>query len=359
MKRQTGNGSDGEKPGPRFVIIGAGVSGILSVIKLREAGLSDFAIYEKADRLGGTWRENTYPGLSCDVPSVLYSYSFAPNPEWSHRFSSGAEIQAYLEDVARRFGVEELIQYRKEITRCSFEGGRWHLESADGHRDRADFVIAATGVLHHPCYPDFEGLDSFEGACFHSARWDPGVPLAGKRVGIIGTGSTAVQVTSALVDEVDKLSLFQRTAQWIMPQENPAFTEQEKARFRPDPKIQQAMRDEISQLFADAFSNAVVDAESEQMKAIEQMCRDNLENSVTDPELREKLRPDYGRPASAWSSRRTSTRRSSAPTPSSSPRGSSASSRRGFARGTGGSTSSTRWSWARASGSTASCGPCR
>ncbi len=148
-------------------------------------------------------------------------------------------------------------------------------------------------MLHHPSYPDFEGLDSFEGACFHSARWDPGVPLAGKRVGIIGTGSTAVQVTSALVDEVDKLSLFQRTAQWIMPQENPAFTEQEKARFRPDPKIQQAMREEISQLFADAFSNAVVDAESEQMKAIEQMCRDNLENSVTDPELREKLRPDY------------------------------------------------------------------
>ncbi len=148
------------------------MSGILSAIKLREAGLTDLALYEKADRLGGTWRENTYPGLACDVPSHLYGYSFAPNPEWSHRFSPGAEIRAYLEDVADRYGVEKLIQYGKEITRCEFRDGRWHIEPSEGDRDHGDFVIAATGVLHHPSYPDIEGLDGFEGACFHSSRWD-------------------------------------------------------------------------------------------------------------------------------------------------------------------------------------------
>ena len=137
----------------RFIIIGAGMAGILGAIKLREAGIQNFAIYEKADRLGGTWRENEYPGLTCDVPSHLYSYSFAPNPNWSHRFSPGSEIQAYFEEVAHRYGVDELIQYGMEITRCEFEDGRWKIEMADGSTDEADFVIAATGVLHHPAYP--------------------------------------------------------------------------------------------------------------------------------------------------------------------------------------------------------------
>ena len=170
---------------PRFLIIGAGMSGILSAIKLQEAGLTDFTVYEKADRLGGTWRENAYPGISCDVPSHLYCYSFAPKPDWSHRFSPGAEIQAYFEEVARRYGVDKFIKYGQEITRCRFEDGRWHLETADGTTDEGDFVIAATGVLHHPSYPDIEGLDSFEGSCFHSARWDHDVTVEDKRIGVI------------------------------------------------------------------------------------------------------------------------------------------------------------------------------
>jgi cation diffusion facilitator CzcD-associated flavoprotein CzcO len=209
----------------RFVIIGAGMSGILSAIKLREAGLTDFTLYEKADRLGGTWRENTYPGIGCDVPSHLYCYSFEPNAEWSHRFSPGGEIQGYFEDVARKYEVEKSIRFGEEITRCELREGRWQLETSTGRRDAADFVIAATGVLHHPQYPDIEGLDDFAGALFHSARWDHDVPLAGKRIGVIGTGSTAAQIVSGVVDRVSKLSLFQRTAQWIMPQENPAGRE--------------------------------------------------------------------------------------------------------------------------------------
>jgi cation diffusion facilitator CzcD-associated flavoprotein CzcO len=283
----------GSSSGPRFLILGAGMSGILSAIRLEAAGLRDFAIYEKADRLGGTWRENTYAGVGCDVPSHLYCYSFAPNPDWSHRFSPGAEIQAYFEDVARRFGVDRLIRYGTEVSRLRFEGGRWKLETKDGQRDEGDVVIAATGVLHHPSYPEIEGLASFGGPCFHSARWDHSVPLDGKRIGVIGTGSTAIQIVSALVDEVGKLSLFQRTAQWIMPQENPAYTEQEKAQFRSDPAILRQMRDEISRTFADSISQAVVDADSPQLKMIEEICRANLELGVKDPVLREKLRPNY------------------------------------------------------------------
>ena len=277
----------------RFIIIGAGMAGILSAIKLREAGYENFAIYEKSDRLGGTWQVNEYPGLSCDVPSHLYSYSFAPNPDWSRRFSPGPEIQAYFEDVAARYGVDELIQYGMEITRCEFSDGRWKIETADGSTDEADFVIAATGVLHHPAYPDIAGLDQFEGELFHSARWDHEVSLAGKRVGIIGTGSTAIQMVTALIGEVSELSLFQRTAQWVMTQENPAYSEEEQAAFREHPESMRDLRVQIAALFTETFANAVVDANSPQLVALHAMCVANLENSVVEPELREKLRPDY------------------------------------------------------------------
>jgi cation diffusion facilitator CzcD-associated flavoprotein CzcO len=269
------------------------MSGILSAIKLREAGYHDFAIYEKADRLGGTWRENTYAGVGCDVPSHLYSYSFALNPDWSHRFSPGAEIQAYFEEVARRYGVDRIIRYGQEVRSCAYEDGRWRIELADGSRDVGDVVIAATGVLHHPAYPDIPGLDSFAGISFHSARWNHGVSLAGQRLGIIGTGSTATQIVPAVIGDVAGLSLFQRTAQWIMPQENPAYTEEEKAEFRRHPETMKQLRNDISRVFADMFSNAVVDAQSPQLRAIHEACVAHLESSVKDPVLREKLRPSY------------------------------------------------------------------
>lgn len=277
----------------RFAIIGAGMSGILSAIKLREAGFDDFTIYEKADRLGGTWRENTYPGIGCDVPSHLYSYSFAPNPDWSQRFSPGAEIQAYFERVAAEYGVALRMRFGEEVTRCAFEQGRWRLETKEGRRDEADVVIAATGVLHHPNVPDIPGLPDFRGACFHSARWDHDVPLEGARVGVVGTGSSAVQITGAIVDRVAKLSLFQRTAQWIMPQENPPYTDSEKRAFRRSPRLVHQLRENLSTLFAQGFSNAIVDADSPQMQMIEEACRANLEQNVADPVLREKLRPSY------------------------------------------------------------------
>src|ERR1700688_273764 len=276
----------------RFAIIGAGMAGILSAVKLKEAGLTDFTVYEKGDRPGGTWRENTYPGLSCDVPSHLYCYSFALNPEWSHVFSPGAEIQAYFERVARSYEVVPHIRFGDEVVSCEFENGRWHLTTAGGHRDEVDVVIAATGVLHHPKYPDIKGLESFGGALFHSARWDHGVTLDGARVGIIGTGSTAMQIVSAIVDQVEKLALFQRTAQWVMPAANPAYTPEEQAAFRQHQHQMEELRAGVAQLF-DGFSDAIVNAESPQMKMIERACLANLEDNVTDPDLRERLRPDY------------------------------------------------------------------
>ena len=277
----------------RFAVIGAGMAGILSAIKLTEAGFTHLTVYEKADRLGGTWRENTYPGIACDVPSHLYRYSFAPNPDWSHTFSPGDEIEAYFEQVAKDHDVERCIRFGEEVTRCAFVDGRWHLETAKGTHDVVDVVIAATGVLHQPKYPDIDGLDTFEGHAFHSARWDHRVPLEGARVGVIGNGSSGVQICGAIVDRVQHLTLFQRTAQWITPQDNVPYTEAEKDDFRRHPEKMHELHAGIAQLFTEGFGNAVVDADSVHMRNIEDTCRLHLEEKVKDPELREKLRPDY------------------------------------------------------------------
>jgi cation diffusion facilitator CzcD-associated flavoprotein CzcO len=267
------------------------MAGILAAIKLTEAGFTDFTIFEKADRPGGTWRENTYPGLSCDVPSHLYSYSFALTPEWSHRFSPGAEIQAYFERVADEHDLNSRTRYGDEVTRCEFSQGRWKLQTASGFQAEADIVIAATGVLHHPNIPDIEGLARFEGAVFHSSHWDHDAKLDGARVGIIGTGSTAVQIVSAIVERVATLSLFQRTAQWVLQADNPSYGEDEKAELRRHPARLSDLHAELSKQF-DVFARVVVDAESAEMAMIEEACRANLE-TVRDVELRERLRPDY------------------------------------------------------------------
>src|SRR5687767_2572228 len=175
-------------------IVGAGFGGLGTAIQLDRHGYRDFLVFEKSGGVGGTWLDNSYPGIACDVPSHLYSYSFALNPDWSQSFSPGEEILDYFERVARDHGVIDDIVFGEEVTACEWSDGRWHLETARGTRDEADVVIAATGVLHHPRHPDIDGLDDFEGACFHSARWDHEVAIDGARVGVVGTGSTAVQI---------------------------------------------------------------------------------------------------------------------------------------------------------------------
>jgi len=277
----------------RFVVVGAGMAGVLAAIRLREAGFTDVTVYEKADRLGGTWRENTYPGIACDVPAHMYTYTFAPNPEWSHAFAPGPEILAYFEGVARRYGVDESIRLSREVRRLEYDESRWRVETSTGERDEADVVIAATGVLHHPRYPDIGGLDEFAGRVFHSARWDHSMPLAGARLGVIGTGSSAVQITGAVTDIVRELQLFQRTSQWVLPVQNPPIDDADRARYRADPAVMTQLRHDLATGFVESFANAVVDADSPALKMLQKAALANLEDNVTDPELREKLRPDY------------------------------------------------------------------
>jgi len=280
-----------ERTTVRVAVIGAGMSGILSAIKLRERGL-DVTIFEKADRIGGTWRENTYPGLSCDVPSHAYTYSFARNPDWSSWYAPGPEIQAYFQRVADDYGVTPVVRFGDEVVSLEFTDGAWSLRSVKGFEGRYQAVIAATGVLHHPNIPDLPGLGSFAGACFHSARWDHSVPLDGKRVGVIGTGSTAVQITSALVDRVAQFTLFQRTAQWVLAGPAKVFTEDEKAGYRNHPDELEAFVHQVKDSMRAGIAAAVIDAESPQLAKIEHLCEKNLD-TVRDPVLREKLRPHY------------------------------------------------------------------
>jgi cation diffusion facilitator CzcD-associated flavoprotein CzcO len=277
----------------RFVVIGAGVSGVLAAIKLKQAGFSNITVFEKERQLGGTWRDNRYPGVACDIPSHLYSYSFAPNAEWSHRYAPGAEILGYLQEVARRFEVMQYIRFGQEISRCAFTNPEWEVETTSGHLEVADVIIAATGVTHHPNIPHFSGIETFSGRCIHSAQWPQDLSLAGKRIGIIGTGSSAVQLVSASVKHAAKVVVFQRTAQWIMPQENPVYSEVEKASFRSNPATMGLMRSGMQRKFVENFSDAVTDIDSPRLRDIENACREYLESEVLDPLLREQLRPNY------------------------------------------------------------------
>ena len=278
----------------RFAVLGAGMSGILAAIRLRKAGHTDITIFEKAGQLGGTWRENTYPGVACDVPAHLYTYSFEPNPGWSRLLAPGDEIQKYFEHVAKKYDVLPLIRFGEEVTSCIYqEDGRWHLQTARGTHAAADVVIAATGILHHPRMPEIPGLDTFEGAVFHSARWDHGVALDGRRVGVIGTGSTATQITSALSRRVAKFSLFQRTAQWIFPMENAAYSEAQRQQFGSNPESIETLREELNQMMVSVIADAVIDADSPAVQHLANACLQNLEQNVRDPVLKEKLRPTY------------------------------------------------------------------
>jgi cation diffusion facilitator CzcD-associated flavoprotein CzcO len=273
-------------------IIGAGASGIMAGIKLRESGHM-VSIFEKGKDLGGTWRDNTYPGLTCDVPSHLYRFSFAPNPDWSQIFSPGHEIHDYLRQVAKENDLEEVISYDSEVTRLEYDSGSWKLETTQGDQGSFDVVISAVGVLHHPVYPDIEGLGSFQGNCFHSSRWDHGVSLKDKRIGIIGTGSTAVQIVSAVVDDVEELSLFQRTPQWVLSAANQTYSEDDKKKFRDDP----AEMDRLYESFADSlnhgFAAAVVGANDQALAMMQDGCERNLNENIHDSELRAKLTPTY------------------------------------------------------------------
>jgi len=277
---------------PRIAIVGAGLSGIGAVIALRQAGYTDLTVYEKADKIGGTWRDNRYPGLSCDVPSYWYSYSFEPNPDWSYRFSYGPEIFKYVEHVANKYDVMSVVNLNSPVTEMTYLGPKWRLK-AEGHEEQIfDFLISATGILHHPHYPDIKGLDSFKGAMFHTARWDDSVSLDGKRVGIIGTGSTSAQIVGAVTEKVKKMSVFQRTPHWIAPLPQKKYSSLWKTVLRACPWLHPHLSNFYKGQMLGSFAKATIGDVEEQQK-IEKVCLNTLAKDVPDPELRAKLTPDY------------------------------------------------------------------
>ena len=277
---------------PSFAIIGGGMAGILAAVKIREAGYG-FTIFEKADSFGGTWRENTYPGVACDVPSHLYSYSFALNPDWKYLSASGSDILDYFRGVAERYELADSTRFGQPVTRCEWLGDRWEVEDGAGYVAQFDWVVAATGILHHPKMPDIEGLDDFAGAAFHTARWDHSVELDGKRIGVIGTGSSGVQVTGELAPRSGSFSLFQRTPQWVLPVAQIEYTDEERAEFRAQPEKLRELHDEMDREFHSWFGEEVLNPESEVFAGMGDACTNKLDNDIADPVLRENLRPDY------------------------------------------------------------------
>jgi cation diffusion facilitator CzcD-associated flavoprotein CzcO len=270
-------------------IIGAGMSGICMAITLQDAGIDSFVIFEQASEIGGTWRDNTYPGLYCDVPSRYYSYSFEPNANWSRVMPPRDEIQNYFLTVTDRHRLRPHIRFSTEVRSARYEGGRWWISTTTGD-EPFDVLVLATGVLRVPRYPAIAGLDTFTGPGFHSARWDHSVSLSDKRVGLIGTGSTGVQIVSALGGNVKQLSIFQRSPQWVMPWVNPRYGPWTKAAIRRWPALGRPGHWFWGHFIRWLVGRAPV-RPSPQRRLINAACRWNLRLSVRDPILRRKLTP--------------------------------------------------------------------
>ncbi len=272
-------------------IIGSGFSGLGAAIRLKQEGVHDFVILERANDVGGTWRDNSYPGCACDVPSNLYSFSFAPNPDWSRAFSPQAEILAYLQGCASRYGVLPHIRFGHAVTNAAWDeqGKKWRIETAKGTYT-ANVVIAGAGGLSEPSVPALPGLDRFEGAAFHSARWDHGVELDGRSVAVVGTGASAIQFVPEIQPRVGKLHVFQRTPPWILPRRNGEVNERAHAIYRALPPAQRVARAGIyavTELFGIGFRHPWL------MRPIQRAAVDYLERCVPDPILRAKLTPSY------------------------------------------------------------------
>jgi cation diffusion facilitator CzcD-associated flavoprotein CzcO len=273
------------------LVIGAGFAGVGAAIKLEAAGFDDFAVLEKSDRLGGTWRDNTYPGCGCDVPSAVYQFSFAHNPDWSRGFASQPEIQAYLERTADEYGVTERIHFGTEVLDAAWseDEQRWHVSTTAGAYT-ARVLIAGAGPLHEPNLPNLPGLDRFEGTAFHSARWRHDHDLSGDRVAVIGTGSSAIQFVPEIQPQVGQLYLFQRTAPWVLPKFDRRVPEAEKALYRRFPLAQKALR---GFLYNTLELVQLAQRRPRVMQRIQRVVLLHMHRHVKDPELRQALTPKF------------------------------------------------------------------
>jgi cation diffusion facilitator CzcD-associated flavoprotein CzcO len=274
------------------VIIGSGFSGLGMAIRLKEAGLDDFVALERGDDVGGTWHFNTYPGCACDVPSHLYSFSFALKPDWTQTYSPQPEIAAYLRQCAGGYGIRPHLRLRTTVTDAAYdeEAQRWTVETTAGTY-RARILVAAQGGLAEPKLPDVPGIDTFEGETWHSARWNHDYDLSGRRVAAVGTGASAIQFVPAIQPLVERLHVVQRTPPWVLPHTNRPTTRFERRLYAALPALQKAVRAGVyagRETFALGFTK-----EPRVMKVAELAARRHMRRQLSDPELIEKVTPDY------------------------------------------------------------------
>jgi cation diffusion facilitator CzcD-associated flavoprotein CzcO len=275
----------------KIVIVGSGFAGLGMGIQLLRDGIDDFVILEKSSDLGGTWRDNTYPGCVCDVPSVMYSWSFAPNPDWTKMFAPAGEIWDYMRKVAEHYGLPKHIRYDHEVreARWNDELSVWEADTSQGVMT-ADVAISAVGALHEPSIPDLPGMDTFAGKAMHSAQWDNDFDVAGKRVAVIGTGASAIQIVPEIQPLVERLDVYQRTPAWVLPRPNPDVPKSLRRLFRTVPLTEKLARGVVygvAELFGFAFRNPWL------MALPEWRAKASLKRQVPDPELRRKLTPTF------------------------------------------------------------------
>ncbi len=285
-----------EQPDHEIVIVGNGFSGLGTAIKLKQSGIDDFLIIDKADSVAGTWRENTYPGCACDVPSHMYSYSFEQNPDWTRMYAPQPEIRAYLERCVDKYGLRDHLVLNTKALGAEWDesAGLWRCraEGPEGESAiTARFLVSGIGGLHVPSAPDFPGIENFKGAVFHSAQWDHDYDLTGKRVAVIGTGASSIQFVPEIQPQVEQLDLYQRTAPWIMPKVDRGISRFERRLYRALPFLQRGIRYGIY-WFLELVALRVV--KSERIGRIaERIATRHLQKQVSDPVKRQKLTPNY------------------------------------------------------------------
>jgi cation diffusion facilitator CzcD-associated flavoprotein CzcO len=275
-------------------ILGTGFAGLCAAVKLRQQGMHNFKLFERESDIGGTWRDNSYPGSGCDVPSHLYCFSFAPNYDWSRRFSGQAEIHAYIKHVADKFQLRPHIQFNAEIIEAHFDepSNLWVIRFANQSIVKARTFISGAGQLNRPILPMIDGINDFKGPSFHSARWRHDVDLTGKRVAVIGNGASAVQFIPVVAEQAAHLTVFQRSANWVIPRNDAHYSDRAKWIFRFIPFAWRLYR---WQFYLRLEKNALAFVRRGGLfgKLFERVARQNLEASITDPDLRKKLTPDY------------------------------------------------------------------
>lgn len=282
---------DGEPPHVGVAIVGAGFAGLALAIRLRREGRDDFVVLERAGEVGGTWRDNTYPGCQCDVPSRLYSLSFAPNPGWTRSFSRQAEIQAYLRRLVRDHGLEGHLRLGCEVTGSTWsdDAGAWRVETSDGPL-HAGVLVGAMGGLSEPSIPALPGLERFEGTVFHSARWDHDHDLSGERVAVVGTGASAIQFVPRIRRHARRVHVFQRTPPWILPSTDRPIPAPERWLYGKVPALAKLAR---AGIFWSREAVVLGMRNPEAMRALETLAKAHLRVQVRDRDLRARLRPDY------------------------------------------------------------------